>query len=278
MPASAQRSLTKPLEPSSTAAALDGPSAWMPAASSTSHNPPTSWASAPITAKSIFWPIGEIRQARRNRWPGSARIRATCGDSGIAGRAIELGQQGAGGQGPGQRMFPAPRSHQEKFHAKPPHFAAKPCIIPRAMSEAATISNLPEFSVSELSGALKRTVEENFAFVRVRGEISGLKFHSSGHIYFDLKDDKAVPQCRRSGSTGAARLKLQARSGAWKWSAPGGCYHLSRLLALPDHRRADGTGGAGRADGDAGGAQASGSPPKACSMPRARRSCPSCPR
>ncbi|MBA2589665.1 MAG: exodeoxyribonuclease VII large subunit [Alphaproteobacteria bacterium] len=54
------------------------------------------------------------------------------------------------------------------------------------------VSNLPEFSVTELSAALKRTVEDQFAMVRVRGEISGLKFHSSGHVYFDLKDDKAV--------------------------------------------------------------------------------------
>jgi exodeoxyribonuclease VII large subunit len=61
------------------------------------------------------------------------------------------------------------------------------------MSQAATtLPNLPEFSVSELSLALKRAVEENFPFVRVRGEISGLKFASSGHIYFDLKDDKSV--------------------------------------------------------------------------------------
>jgi len=59
------------------------------------------------------------------------------------------------------------------------------------MSDAA-FSNLPEFSVTELSAALKRTVEDQFALVRVRGEISGLKFHSSGHVYFDLKDDKAV--------------------------------------------------------------------------------------
>ncbi len=54
------------------------------------------------------------------------------------------------------------------------------------------LSNLPEFSVTDLSAALKRSVEEQFAMVRVRGEISGLKFHSSGHVYFDLKDDKAV--------------------------------------------------------------------------------------
>ena len=60
------------------------------------------------------------------------------------------------------------------------------------MSEAAQIPNLPEFSVSELSAALKRAVEDNFPFVRVRGEISGLKLATSGHSYFDLKDDKAV--------------------------------------------------------------------------------------
>src|SRR5882757_6840865 len=59
------------------------------------------------------------------------------------------------------------------------------------MSDAA-FSNLPEFSVTELSAALKRAVEDQFAMVRVRGEISGLKFASSGHVYFDLKDDRAV--------------------------------------------------------------------------------------
>jgi exodeoxyribonuclease VII large subunit len=59
------------------------------------------------------------------------------------------------------------------------------------MSEPAT-ANLPEYSVSEIASALKRTVEDAFPFVRVRGEIGGLKAASSGHIYFDLKDDKAV--------------------------------------------------------------------------------------
>jgi exodeoxyribonuclease VII large subunit len=60
------------------------------------------------------------------------------------------------------------------------------------MSEAAAKPNLPEYSVSEIAGLLKRTVEDAFPFVRVRGEISGLKFATSGHVYFDLKDDKAV--------------------------------------------------------------------------------------
>ena len=66
------------------------------------------------------------------------------------------------------------------------------------MSEASTpvpnppLANLPEYSVSELSAAIKRTVEDGFALVRVRGEVSGLKAAASGHIYFDLKDEKAV--------------------------------------------------------------------------------------
>ncbi|HLY04771.1 MAG TPA: exodeoxyribonuclease VII large subunit [Rhizomicrobium sp.] len=60
------------------------------------------------------------------------------------------------------------------------------------MSEPARRANLPEYSVSEIAAALKRTVEGAFPFVRVRGEVGGLKFHSSGHVYFDLKDEKAV--------------------------------------------------------------------------------------
>jgi exodeoxyribonuclease VII large subunit len=52
--------------------------------------------------------------------------------------------------------------------------------------------NTPEWSVSELSAALKRTVEDSFSFVRVRGEISGYRGpHSSGHCYFALKDQSA---------------------------------------------------------------------------------------
>jgi exodeoxyribonuclease VII large subunit len=52
--------------------------------------------------------------------------------------------------------------------------------------------NLPEYTVSELAYALKRSIEENFAYVRVRGEISGFKRHASGHCYLSLKDAEAV--------------------------------------------------------------------------------------
>src|SRR5215218_4989157 len=52
--------------------------------------------------------------------------------------------------------------------------------------------NLPEYTVSELSQALKRAIEDGFGFVRVRGEVSGWKRHGSGHCYFALKDSDAV--------------------------------------------------------------------------------------
>ncbi len=59
------------------------------------------------------------------------------------------------------------------------------------LAEEAPGDNAPALSVSELSGALKRTVEDRFGHVRVRGEISGWKRHVSGHCYLTLKDDKA---------------------------------------------------------------------------------------
>jgi exodeoxyribonuclease VII large subunit len=52
--------------------------------------------------------------------------------------------------------------------------------------------NIPELSVSELSQAIKRTLEGRFERVRVRGEISGFKRAASGHLYMALKDENAV--------------------------------------------------------------------------------------
>jgi exodeoxyribonuclease VII large subunit len=60
------------------------------------------------------------------------------------------------------------------------------------MPAAETLINSPEYTVSELSSALKRTVEDTYGHVRVRGEISGFRgAHSSGHCYFALKDESA---------------------------------------------------------------------------------------
>jgi exodeoxyribonuclease VII large subunit len=53
-------------------------------------------------------------------------------------------------------------------------------------------ANVAEFSVSELSSAVKKTLEQTFGYVRLRGEISGYRGpHASGHCYFALKDDKS---------------------------------------------------------------------------------------
>ncbi len=57
---------------------------------------------------------------------------------------------------------------------------------------ARAAANIAEYSVSELAFALKRTIEDSFGWVRVRGELSGLKRAASGHMYFSLKDEKAV--------------------------------------------------------------------------------------
>jgi exodeoxyribonuclease VII large subunit len=95
--------------------------------------------------------------------------------------------------------------------------AAEPVLYHRAMADETPAapgpqSNLPEYSVSDLANQLKRAVENAFPYVRVRGEISGLKFNSSGHVYFDLKDDKAVLNAVMWRTT-AQRLKLRPEAG-----------------------------------------------------------------
>ncbi|MEQ8967916.1 MAG: exodeoxyribonuclease VII large subunit [Azospirillaceae bacterium] len=53
-------------------------------------------------------------------------------------------------------------------------------------------SNLPEYSVGEIAFSVKRTLEETYGHIRVRGEISRPKVPGSGHLYLTLKDDRAV--------------------------------------------------------------------------------------
>lgn len=53
-------------------------------------------------------------------------------------------------------------------------------------------NNIPELTVSELAHSLKRTLEDTYARVRVRGELSKVKVHTSGHLYSDLKDADSV--------------------------------------------------------------------------------------
>ena len=74
-------------------------------------------------------------------------------------------------------------------------------------------SNAPEWSVSDLAGALKRTLEDAFGHVRLRGEVSGYRGpHSSGHAYFSLKDQNArIDAVIWKGSF--ARLKIRPEEG-----------------------------------------------------------------
>jgi exodeoxyribonuclease VII large subunit len=78
-------------------------------------------------------------------------------------------------------------------------------------SAAEPLANSPEYTVSELSGALKRTVEDAYGHVRVRGEISGFRgAHSSGHCYFALKDEGAkIEAVIWKGVHGRMRFKPQ---------------------------------------------------------------------
>jgi len=114
--------------------------------------------------------------------------------------------------------------------------------------------NLGEYSVSELSAALKRTVEDAYGYVRVRGEISGFRgAHASGHCYFSLKDDKArlesvvwrmtLPKLRFRPQEGAEVIvtgKLTTFPGQSKYQLvidtmePAG---VGALMALLDARR-----------------------------------------
>ncbi|KZM51636.1 exodeoxyribonuclease VII large subunit [Labrenzia sp. OB1] len=73
-------------------------------------------------------------------------------------------------------------------------------------------SNAAEFTVSEISFSIKRTMEDAFGYVRVRGELGRISRPGSGHIYLDLKDDRSV----LSGVIWrgvASKLKIQPEQG-----------------------------------------------------------------
>src|SRR5215469_1588325 len=72
--------------------------------------------------------------------------------------------------------------------------------------------NLPEVTVSELSSALKRTIEDAYGYVRVRGELGKVSYHGNGHVYFDLKDDRACIAGVIWRST-ALRIQLRLEAG-----------------------------------------------------------------
>src|ERR1700733_6510008 len=82
----------------------------------------------------------------------------------------------------------------------------------RGEGEVGFNHNQPVYTVSEVSFKVKRIVEDHFGTVRIRGEISGFKQASSGHVYFRLKDDQSVIDavCWRGM---AAKLPFKAEDG-----------------------------------------------------------------
>ena len=115
--------------------------------------------------------------------------------------------------------------------------------------------NLPELTVSELSASLKRTVEDAYGYVRVRGEISGCKGpHSSGHAYFALKDESAkIDAVIWRGSFARMRIKPEDGPRSHRHRQ---AHDLSEPVELSDHRRHAGAVGPRRAHGASGRAQA----------------------
>ena len=70
--------------------------------------------------------------------------------------------------------------------------------------------NQPEFTVSEISGAIKRLIEGEFSHIRLKGEIGRVSYPRSGHVYLDLKDEKSVISAVVWKGV-AARLPMRAR-------------------------------------------------------------------
>ena len=76
----------------------------------------------------------------------------------------------------------------------------------------APVSNMPEYTVSEISGAVKRTLEGTFGRVRVRGEITELKRYPSGHIYFVAEGRGRRKSPASSGRFAVPRLGWSRRT------------------------------------------------------------------
>src|SRR5579884_1228906 len=196
MPFSRHRSLVKPFDPSSCAAPALGPKTAIPLSRSASATPATSGASGPTTTRSMLSRLassttaagshGSIETHSAHRampgFPGAASSRSQLGDC--------LSRHASASSRP-------PDPNSRIFMDLPDDTRGS------LLANVAPGDNSPALRVSELSGALKRTIESAFGQVRVRGEISGFKRHASGHCYFTLKDENACIDAViwRSGAT-----------------------------------------------------------------------------
>src|SRR3954471_6092733 len=186
MPCLAHRSFVKPFEPSSRAGIRFGPNTQKPMVRRLSASPSTKGASGPMTISSIEF----FRQKSTvARWSAGsiATIWAWSAIPGLPGAANSLPSRSdcASFQASACSRPPEPSSRTFMDRSDPPQDLGLLAIETPG-------DNAPALSVSELSMRLKRTGEDAFGYVRVRGEISGWKRAASGHCYLCLKDDKAV--------------------------------------------------------------------------------------
>src|SRR5918993_577159 len=181
----AHRSLVKPFEPSSCAGARLGPNTQKHIVLRLSASPSTRGASGPMTISSTEF----LRQKSTvARWSaGSIGTSWACSAMpGLPGAANSLPSLGDCA------------SFQASACSRPPEPSSRTFMDDFPPAESGLVAtesagdNSEPYSVSELAMRLKRTVEDAFGFVRVRGEISGWKRAASGHCYLCLKDDKAV--------------------------------------------------------------------------------------
>ena len=186
-------------------------------------------------------------------------------DAGIARRGDELAAARRLPKPPRERILATARAQSRIFMDLPDETRAG------LLANVAPGDNSPALSVSELSGALKRTVEDAFGHVRVRGEISGFKRHGSGHCYFRLKDENACIDAVIWRGKRAA-LAFLPEDGA-EVIATGKLTTYPGRSQVPDRRRADGDRRARARCSPCSRSAARRSPPKACSRLSASASC-----
>jgi exodeoxyribonuclease VII large subunit len=117
----------------------------------------------------------------------------------------------------GPRIDPLTGEILEDAEAESPSWpemtvTAAPSSVPVPASAPTPASNVVEYTVSDISAAIKRTMEDTFGHVRVRGEVGRVSRPSSGHVYLDLKDERAVLACVMWKRT-AARQRFMPEQG-----------------------------------------------------------------
>src|SRR5229473_248961 len=162
----------------------------MPAASSASTSPNTSGASGPTTTKSI-------RSRRQNPTSPLMSVAAIATHSASSAMPALPGAQNRLSTSGDAEIAQASACSRPPEPTTSTRIALPPVLGYHVGMDDTSIaaplrSNLAEYTVSELSAALKRTIEQDFSYVRVRGEVSGFKRHGSGHCYLALKDAEAV--------------------------------------------------------------------------------------